>query len=163
MSQINLGDIAADVVLKKIKNIHISVYPPAGRVRISAPQRMGLDALRLFALSKLDWIKRQQTRLREQEHATPCEYVDRESHFVWGTRYLLTVCESDDSPSLAVEHGQMVLRIHPEMDLPRRHVFVETLYRDQMKQAVPPLLAKWQPQMGVEVKRFFVRRMKTRW
>src|SRR6266702_1657826 len=88
-NQLRLGDIAVDVVLKNIKNVHLSVYPPTGRVRISAPQRMKLGTIRLFAISKLSWIKRQQKKLREQERETPREYLDRESHYVWGKRYLL--------------------------------------------------------------------------
>ena len=86
-----------DVVLKDIKNVHLSVYPPTGRVRISAPTRMSLDTIRVFAISKLDWIKQQQTKLREQERETPREYLERESHYVWGKRYLLTVIESDEA------------------------------------------------------------------
>ena len=96
-TQLKLGDIAVDVVLKDIKNVHLSVYPPTGRVRISAPQRMNLDTIRLFAISKLGWIKQQQTKLREQERETPREYLDRESHYVWGKRYLLKVIECDVS------------------------------------------------------------------
>src|SRR5216683_1230608 len=100
MSQINLGDIAVDVVLKDIKNVHLSVYPPTGRVRISAPKRVSVDTLRVFAISKLDWIKQQQTKLREQERETPRDYVERESHYVWGTRYLLTVSEEPSAPRI---------------------------------------------------------------
>jgi predicted metal-dependent hydrolase len=89
--RIKLGDIAVDVVLKDIKNVHLSVHPPTGRVRISAPKRMSLDTIRVFAISKLVWTKQQQRQLREQERETPREYVDRESHYVWGKRYLLKV------------------------------------------------------------------------
>ena len=81
-TQIAFGDIIADVVLKDIKNIHLSVYPPSGRVRISAPSRMRLDTIRVFAISKLGWIKQQQKKLQEQERETPREYLDRESHYV---------------------------------------------------------------------------------
>ncbi len=91
VTQLRLGDIAVDVVLKDIKNVHLSVYPPTGRVRISAPQRMNLDTIRVFAISKLGWIKQQQKKLRGQERETPREYLDRESHYVWGKRYLLKV------------------------------------------------------------------------
>src|SRR3989454_5724559 len=98
MSQINLGDIAVDVVLKDIKNVHLRVHPPTGRVRISAPKRMSIDTIRLFAISKLGWIKQQQMKLREQERETPREYVERESHNVWGKRYLLAVSERDEPP-----------------------------------------------------------------
>lgn len=81
-TQLQLGDITVDVVLKDIKNVHLSVYPPTGRVRISAPVRMDLDTLRVYAISKLDWIKRQQTKLRQQARETPRAYIDRESHYV---------------------------------------------------------------------------------
>lgn len=163
MSQINLGDIAVDVVLKDIKNVHLSVHPPTGRVRISAPKRMRIDTIRLFAISKLDWIKRQQTRLREQEREAPREYVERESHYVWGKRYLLTVSESDEPPSIEVKHSRMHLRVRPRSDEDKRRALVEEWYRGQLKEAVPPLLARWQPLLGVRVERLFVRRMKTRW
>ena len=163
MSQINLGNIAVDVVLKDIKNVHLSVHPPTGRVRISAPKRMSIDTIRFFAISKLDWIKRQQTRLREQERETPREYVERESHYVWGTRYLLTVSESDEPPSIEVKHGCIHLRVRPRSDEDKRRALVEEWYRGQLKEAVSPLLARWQPLLGVRVERFFVRRMKTRW
>jgi len=84
VTQLKLGDIAVDVVLKDIKNIHLSVYPPTGRVRISAPSRMSLDTIRVFTISKLGWIKRHQTKIRGQERETPREYLDRESHYVLG-------------------------------------------------------------------------------
>ena len=162
-SQIKLGDIPVDVVLKAIKNVHLSVHPPTGRVRIAAPKRMSIDTIRVFAISKLDWIKQQQTKLREQERETPREYVDRESHYVWGKRYLLTVSESDEPPSVELKHSRMVLRMRPGTDERRRQALMEAWYREQIKQAMPLLLARWQPLMGVRVERFFVQRMKTKW
>ena len=163
ISQLKLGDIAVDVVLKEIKNVHLSVYPPTGRVRISAPKRMNIDTIRVFAISKLDWIKKQQTRLREQERETPREYLDRESHTVWGKRYLLTVAECDAPPLIELTHDQMLLRVRPKTDTHKRQNIVEAWYREQMKEAVPPLLARWQPLLGVRIERFFLQRMKTRW
>lgn len=163
VSQINLGDIAVDVVLKDIKNVHLSVHPPTGRVRISAPKRMRLDTIRVFAISKLDWIKQQQTKLRAQERETPREYVERESHYVWGKRYLLTVSESDEPPSIDLKHSRMLLRVRPRTDEDKRKALVEEWYRQQLKEAVPPLLARWQPLLDVGVERFFVQRMKTKW
>ncbi len=162
-SQITLGDIAVDVVLKDIKNVHLSVYPPTGRVRISAPKRMRIDTIRVFAISKLDWIKQQQTKLREQERETPRDYVDRESHYVWGKRFLLTVSESDEPPSLDLKHSRMLLRVRPHTDENKKQALVEQWYRNQLKEAVPPLLARWQSLLDVRVERVFVQRMKTRW
>src|SRR5207247_10555328 len=94
VSQVRLGDIEVDVVLKDIKNVHLSVHPPTGRVRISAPKRMRLDTIRIFAISKLAWIRQQQTKLRDQERETPREYLTRESHYVRVKRHLLTVSEA---------------------------------------------------------------------
>ena len=161
--QIELGDIAVDVVKKDIKNLHLSVYPPAGKVRISAPLRMNLDTIRVFAISKLGWIKRQQHKLREQERETPREYLDRESHYVWGKRYLLTVVESDKAPAVELKHSEMHLRVRPGTSEEKKQAIVDEWYRAQLKETVPALIAKWEPLMGVKVARFFVQRMKTKW
>jgi predicted metal-dependent hydrolase len=162
-SQIELGGITVEVVLKDIKNVHLSVYPPAGRVRISAPRRMSLDTIRVFAISKLEWIRQQQAKLREQERETPREYIERESHFVWGKRYLLTVTESDAPPSIALQHSRLLLQVRPGTPEDKRQALVEEWYRGQVKGAAAPLLARWQPLLGVTVERLFVQRMKTRW
>ena len=162
-ARLRLGDLAVDVVLKDIKNVHLSVHPPEGRVTISAPKHMNLDTIRVFAIAKLDWIRRQQRKLREQERETVREYLDRESHHVWGKRYLLTVSESDEPPSIELEHSRMLLRVRPGTGENKRQALVEEWYREQLKEAVPPLLARWQPLLGVRVERFFVQRMKTKW
>ena len=161
--QLKLGDITVDVVLKDIKNVHLSVHPPTGRVRISAPSRMSLDNVRVFAISKLGWIKQQQKKLQEQDRETPREYLDRESHYVWGKRYLLTVIESDQAPSVELKHSRMLLRVRPGTDEKRRQALVEGWFREQLKNAVPPLIIRWEPLLEVKVKRFFVQRMKTKW
>lgn len=163
VSQIELGGITVDVVLKDIKNVHLSVYPPEGRVRISAPRRMNLDTIRVFAIGKLDWIKQQQAKLRNQEREAPRDYVERESHYVWGRRYLLAITESDERPGVELRHRWMLLRVRPGALEDRRQTLVEEWYREQLKRAVPPLLARWQPLLGVEVERWFVQRMKTKW
>jgi len=160
---IDLGDIKVEVVKKDIKNIHLSVYPPAGRVRISAPSRMSLDTIRVFVISKLGWIKQQQQKFQSQARETPREYLDRESHYVWGKRYLLRVIESDTAPAVELKHSRMFLHVRPGTDAVKKQIIMETWYREQLKQALPPLIAKWEPLMGVQVARFFVQRMKTRW
>lgn len=160
---ITLGNIVVDVVLKDIKNVHLSVYPPTGKVRISAPARMKVDTIRLFAISKLDWIKQQQQNLREQERETPREFVGRESHYVWGKRYLLDVIEKDAAPLVELKHRKMMLRIRPGSDEVKKQEILEEWYREQLKIAVPPLIAKWEPLLGVSVCGFIVRKMKTKW
>ncbi|MEQ1603064.1 MAG: SprT family zinc-dependent metalloprotease [Methylophilaceae bacterium] len=163
VTHIALGDIAVDVVQKDIKNIHLSVYPPAGKVRISAPLRMDIDTIRVFAITKLDWIKRQQQKLREQARETPREYLDRESHYVWGKRYLLKVIENDSAPEIELKHNKMLLQIRPATSYEKKQELLEDWYREQLKEAVPILIAKWEPLMGVKVERFYVQRMKTKW
>lgn len=162
-TQIRLGGIAVDVLLKDIKNVHLSVHPPTGRVRISAPSRMRLDTIRVFAISKLGWIKRQQKKLREQEREAPREYLDRESHYVWGRRYLLMVAEMDAAPRIELKHKKMLLQIRPGTSDGRKQAILEEWYRAALKEAIPPLIAKWEPLLGVKVRRFFVQRMKTKW
>lgn len=163
-SRIKLGDIDVDVVRKHIKNVYLSVNAPDGTVRISAPKRMSIRAIEAFANSKLDWIKKQQTWLRQQEHEVPCRYVTGEGHLVWGERYSLTVRERDATPRVALVDSRMLLQVRPGGDdRSKRQALVDAWYREQLRAAMPPLLARWEPLMGVRVKKFFVQRMKTRW
>ena len=163
MTTIELGEIAVEVVKKDIKNIHLSVHPPTGRVRISAPLRMNIETIRVFAISKLGWIKQHQKKLREQERETPREYLDRESHYVWEKRYLLEVIEADAAPGVELKHSKMLLRVRPGTSEDKKQAIVDEWYRAQIKKAVPSLIAKWEPLMGVKVERFFVQKMKTKW
>jgi predicted metal-dependent hydrolase len=163
MRQIKLGDITVDVVLKDIKNIHLSVHPPKGRVSISAPFRMKLDIIRIFAVSKLGWIKRQQKKLQEQERETQREYLDRESHYVWGKRYLLSISEVSQKWSVELKHKRMILRVRSGTDENKKHSIIEEWYRTQLKQEASDLIAKWEALIGVKVSRYFVQRMKTKW
>jgi predicted metal-dependent hydrolase len=162
-TQINLGNLTVDVVFKDIKNIHLSVYPPDGKVRISAPTRMNLDTVRVFAISKLGWIKQQQDKLRSQNRETPREYLDRESHYVWGKRYLLKVVEGNAAPGIELKHNAMVLRVRQGTDEEKKQAMVEGWYREQLKTAVADFIARWEPLIGVKVGAFFVQRMKTKW
>jgi predicted metal-dependent hydrolase len=163
LTQIELDDIKVDVIFKDIKNVHLSVYPPNGRVRIAAPLRMNADTIRVFAISKLSWIRQQKEKIQAQERETPREYLCRESHYLWGKRYLLDVVEANSRPEVQLEHAKMILQVRPGTDENRKQAIVEEWYRTQLKQAVTPLISKWQPQIGVKVERLFVQRMKTKW
>jgi predicted metal-dependent hydrolase len=149
--RLNLGEIGVDVTFKNIKNVHLSVYPPAGRVRISAPMRMNLDTVRVFAISKLGWIKQQQRRLLEQERETPREYLNLESHYLWGKRYLLRLIEGNQPPTIEVQHSKLLLCVPPKTT------------EEKKQEAVPTVIARWSPVLGVTVKGFYVRQMKTKW
>ena len=163
MQQIILGDMSIDVVQKEIKNVHLSVYPPSGRVRISAPLRMDMDTIRVFAISKLGWIKKQQIKLCEQERETPREYINRESHYYLGKRYLLKVIEHKASPKVVLKHNTIELYLRENTSLDKRRAVLENWYRQRLKEIVPDYLVKWEKIMKVKVEEFGIKKMKTRW
>ena len=159
---IDLGEIKAEVVQKDIKNIHLSVYPPNGRVKIAAPFRMDLETIRIFAISKLGWIKRQQTKLRSQEREAPREFISRESHYYLGKRYLLKVIHGD-KPSVTIKHNKLILQVKPTTSMEQRQVIMQEWYREQLKALVPNYIAKWEKIMDVRVSEFGIKKMKTKW
>lgn len=163
LASIELGKLSVDVVRKDIRNLHLSVYPPTGRVRIAAPLRMRLDAIRLFAISKLGWIRQQQHKLRSQERETPREYLDRESHYLWGRRYLLKIVEARAPASVEITHRHLVLQVRDASSGDEKLNVLNDWYREQMKEALPALMGKWEPLMGVTVRGVLVRKMKTLW
>lgn len=163
MTTLTLGSITIAVVKKDIKNVHLSVYPPAGDVRISAPLRMNLETIRVFAVSKLAWIKEQQKRITGQERESPRGYVERESHYVWGKRYLLKVTEKDSPAEVSLLHNRLVLQVRPAWSQERIQEFLDAWYRGQIRAAVPAFIRRWEPVLGVKVGQVFVRRMRTKW
>jgi predicted metal-dependent hydrolase len=169
-SQIQLGDITVDVVLKNIKNINLTVHPPDGRVRISAPRLTSMEAVHAFATSHLNWIRKHQARLRITDGTTTRgavepkpRYVDGECHYLWGKPCRLTISESAEPPYIGLSGDRLLLRVRPRTNRARRQALLERWYRDQIRVAVPPLVARWEPRLGVRLERFYVQRMKTRW
>lgn len=160
---LNLGEIHVEVSFKNIKNLHLSVHPPNGRVRISAPRRVALDTVRVFAISKLGWIKQQQKKLKGQEREAPREYLNLESHYLWGKRYLLRVVEHDRSTSIEVQHSRLLLSVPAGTNQQKMQQFVAQWYRNQMKAAIPAVIANWASVMSVRVSGFYVQQMKTKW
>ena len=132
MCELQLGSMTVEVVLKDIKHIHLSVYPPEGKVRVAAPLHMELDTIRVYAVSKLDWIKRQQEKFRRQQRQTPQEYINRESHYFQGRRYLLKVMEIDASPRVLLKHKTMLLQVRPGADLAKRREVLDDWYRARL-------------------------------
>jgi predicted metal-dependent hydrolase len=163
IQKIDIGNIVADVELKDIKNIHLSVYPPSGKVRISAPTRMDLETIRVFAISKLAWIKKQQTKIKQQERESLRDYTTKESHYFLGKRYLLQVVIIDVKPSVTIKHNSIVLQVRPNKNIEHKQVVLQEWYRDQLKAVVHKLIGKWSPILQVSVKEFGIKRMKTKW
>jgi predicted metal-dependent hydrolase len=163
IAAVQLRGLHIEVIRKDIRNVHLSVLPPMGRVRIAAPRHLSEDAIRAFAIGKLGWIRRQQTKLQVQERETPREYLDRETHYVWGRRCLLRVVERDAPPSVEWRQHRLVLSVRPSATRERRAAIVEAWYRRELRSAAVALAEPWQRRIGVRMDRLFVQRMKTRW
>ncbi|MCK1702603.1 M48 family metallopeptidase [Bradyrhizobium sp. 146] len=163
ITELNIGDVSVDVVFKDIKNVHLSVHPPTGRVRIAAPARMKIEAVRVFAISKLGWIKKQQSKLQAQERESPREYLERESHYLWGNRYLLRVIEGERPSGAISSHRTLVLTVPQGAAADKRRQVLEAWYRAEMKATLEALVAKWEKRLAVRVERAFVQKMKTKW
>jgi hypothetical protein len=160
---IQIGDIAITLTHKDIKYVHLSVYPPSGRVTLAAPKGTRSEVARAYAVSKLGWIRDQQAKLRGQARETPREFVERESHYLWGRRYLLSVKEEEAKPSVRLDHRRIVLTIRPGTSRPKREAVMHDWHKSLLHDMLPGLIQKWEPRLGVEVAGYFLQRMKTKW
>jgi predicted metal-dependent hydrolase len=163
MPQIELGNIKVDVEQKDIKNIHLSVYPPNGRVKISAPNRMDLDTIRVYAISKLKWIKKKQEQFRNQERETPREYLTKESHYFLGKRYLLKVLVQNASSSVKLTQREIIMHVRPDTPADKKQEILDEWYRTELKKVIPPLISRWEAIIGVKTNEFGVKKMRTKW
>ena len=160
---IELGDICLDVLHKDIKNVHLSVHPPQGRVTISTPLRMDMDTIRMFAISKLSWIKKHQNKFRSQVREAPREYITRESHYYLGKRYLLRVVEHDAPPKVVIDHEVVEMCIRPNTAMRKRQEVLDGWYRQELKSIVPGIIERYEKLMDVKVNQFGIKKMRTRW
>lgn len=163
MPEIQLGDITVEVTQKDIKNVHLSVYPPFGQVKIAAPTRMDLDTIRIYAITKLSWIRKQQIKIKAQKREAPREYLTKESHYYLGKRYLLKVIEQYSTPIVKLKHNTIELYIRPDTSTEKRKEILDEWYRAQLKELVPKYISKWEKSMDVKVKEFGIKKMKTKW
>ncbi|SFF95691.1 hypothetical protein SAMN04488033_11665 [Salegentibacter agarivorans] len=163
MQQLKLGNIEIEVEQKDIKNIHLSVYPPNGRVRIAAPQKMDMDTIRVFAISKLQWIKNQKKALLEQEREPQREFIERESHYFLGKRYLLKIHYRQASPKVELDHKYIHLYIRPDTSTKKRAEVLDEWYRSKLKRLVPELIEKWEKEIGVKSNDHGIKKMRTKW
>ena len=160
---IHLGEIAIAVTRKNIKHVHLSVYPPAGRVTLVAPTSTRLEVARAYAASRLGWIRNQQARLRAQARETPRRFIARETHYVWGRRYLLSVREAEAKPSVLLSHRRITLSVRAGTTRAKRQDVMHEWHKSLLHAAIPALIRRWQPKLGVEVGGYFLQRMKTKW
>lgn len=161
--RIQLGDITIAVTRKAIKNVHLSVHPPEGRVTLAAPLETRLEVARAYAISKLGWIRSQQAKLRNQERETPRQFIERESHFLWGRHHLLVIVEREGKPFVAVDHRRITLTVRPGSSQEKRAEILHEWHKSLLHRAIPPVIGKWEEQLGVRVAGYFLQRMKTKW
>ena len=162
-SKLQIEDISIDVEWKKIKNIHLRVCPPDGRVRISAPVRVDSVILRGFAESKLDWVRKQQARIRGSKPPEPEEFVSGEVHLFGGEHFVLEVAERVAKPEVILDGNIMRLYVRPGTTVEKRQAVLEEFYRAQLRKALPAIITGWERVMNVRVNDFGIKRMKTRW
>lgn len=158
---LTVAGLGVDIVYKDIKNLHISVYPPIGRVRVAAPHRLDEEAIRLAIVQRLPWIKRQREQLQNADRQTERRMASGETHYIWGKRYRLN---ADDGRPRVVPKGKTLWLTAPAgLDDEQKRQILDRWYRRQIKAALPPLLEKWQQVIGQEASKVVVRRMKTKW
>lgn len=162
-NHLTVAGIHVDVVYKNIKNLHIGVYPPEGRVRVAAPLRLDDDAIRLALVQRLAWIKRQRQQLKNANRQSLREMISGESHYVWGSRYRLKVVERPGPAHVETDGDRLILYVSTGQDTDQRRQLLEKWYRLQLRTALPELIADWESKIAVKVARWTIRRMKTKW
>jgi predicted metal-dependent hydrolase len=160
---IQLGEISIEVTRKAIKNVHLSVHPPDGHVTLAAPLETRPEVARAYAISKLGWIRDQQRKLASQAREAPRQFITRESHYLWGRRYLLEVEHREAKPCVMVDHKRITLAVRPGSSDTKRAEVMHQWHKQLLHEAVPPLIRKWEPKLGVQVHGYFLQRMKTKW
>jgi predicted metal-dependent hydrolase len=161
---LTVNGIEVQIVRKDIKNLHLGVYPPDGRVRVSVPKHITDDNVRLAVISKLRWIKKQQQDFKEQPRQSERQYLSGECHYVFGKRYRLELIERDGKPEVKpLRSGKLQLFVRPGSSVEVKEKALNTWYREELKRAIPKLLEKWQPIVGKEASDWGIRKMKTKW
>jgi predicted metal-dependent hydrolase len=160
---LTIRGINVDIVYKDIKNLHIAVYPPVGRVRVAAPERFNEDQIRLAVIQRLPWITRQRKQLQDATRQSPRQMITGESHYVWGIRTRLKVIKRPGRAHIELDGDRLLMYVDEEMSVDDRANLLHDWLRKQLRLAVAPLIAQWEPTIGRSVPRWSVRRMKTKW
>lgn len=160
---IQLGEISISVTRKDIKHVHLTVHPPEGRVTLATPSNTRLEVARAYAISKLGWIREQQRKLENQAREAPRQFVERESHTVWGRRYLMSVEYQDAKPAVVLSNRRLTLVVRPDSSIEKRAEVIHEWHKSLLHEVVPPLIQKWESKLKVHVSGYFLQRMKTKW
>ena len=161
---LNILGIPVEVVRKNIKNLHLAVYPPDGRVRVAAPLHMTEDAVRLAIITRISWVRKKQKAFKNQERQSRREMITGESHYFRGRRYRLRVVEINRPPTVKLSNNSIIeLRVRPGTARVKREAVLNEWYRKKLKEQIPAMITEWEPRIGVTVADWGVRKMKTRW
>jgi predicted metal-dependent hydrolase len=164
MNAIVVSGLSVTILKKNIKNMHLSVNPPDGNVRLTAPFGLTDDAIRMFIISKLSWIRIQKRKFENQARLTEREYINRESYYLWGRRYLIKITEQNNPPKVSIKNkNTLELSIRPMASPEKREQIMTEWYRQELKKAIPDLILKWEKILNVKVSKWHIRLMKTTW
>ncbi len=164
METLSISNLTIDIVRKDIKNMHLAVYPPHGRIRLSAPENTDSEMMRLFAISKIGWIKKHIKNFEAQPRETPREYISGESHFFQGKRYMLNVIERKGFNKVEIKGSKnIILYVRPNTSKEDKAVLLREWYRVEMKKQIPELLSKWESIIGVKANEWAIKQMRTKW
>ena len=163
MKNLRINDIEVEIHKKNIKNLHLSVLPPQGRVRVSAPNNMNDEAIRVFIITKIGWIKRQQEKYKNQPRQCERAYVSGESVYFCGKRYRLDVIHSNVCNDVRISGDKLIFQVREASTTEQRANVLNAWYRENIKKEIPKLLEKWQKVIGVTADSWGVKNMKTRW
>lgn len=160
---IQIGELSIQVSRKSIKNVHLTVHPPDGRVSLVVPVTTRADVARAYAISRLAWIRNQQQKLANQARETPRQFIERESHMLWGRRHLLSIHYQDAKPSVSLDHKRINLFVRENADALKRSKVIHQWHKSLLHEVIPPLIRKWEPRLKVKVRGYYLQRMKTKW
>lgn len=164
IEELKIGDLSIDLIRKNIKNMHLAVYPPTGRVRLAIPEETPQDTARLFAISKISWIRKHQRNFLAQDRQAPRQFKERESHYFLGKRYLLRIVEREAPPKVVFNTKTYIdLYVRPNSTTEQRQIIINEWYRAELKKLIPPIINKWEKQIGVTIEDWQVKQMKTKW
>jgi predicted metal-dependent hydrolase len=161
--QINIAGIVIDVERKRIKSLRLIVYPPEGKVKITAPLLMHEETIHAFITAKLAWIQKHKQKYLNRAPQTEIHFARGEKHYLFGAPYMLNVIERNKPPRVEFTGTEITLYIKPGSTRLQRTKTIEAWYRTVLKEKAVPLIAKWENIIGVSVNDFGIKKMKTRW
>lgn len=164
LDNMQICGLQVQTVKKNIKNMHLGVYPPQGRIRVAAPKKMNDESIRLFIISKIPWIKKQKAKFERQKRQTKREFISGESHYFLGNRYRLNVIDTENKPRVEIKKKTHIdLYVKPNMSREQKEKMLESFYRAELKKQIPELIERWEKNSGVKVNEVIIKKMKTKW